>query len=159
MKIQMIELKELDIYEEDGEYKQRFINTRKIPACLTNYSLKLGKDLGLLEGSLIADLLQLQGLNGFDEIEDDPEKAAQVAEAAEQLDQVKYLKVIYLACIGLNKNLELSFDEFVSLYHESMEDMLNTYAELVTDIISSDKNQFAQGLKASTKKNKKEKKK
>lgn len=151
-KIQIIELKELDVIEVDGEYETRFINKRKVPAALTHYSLYLGQQLGITEGSLLADLIKLKGLEDFDKIDESQDKEERVLKSAEQFDQMRYLQIIYLACKGLNKNFELTFDGFVERYHEDIETMLNTWALLVEDAISSNPNKFAQGLKDSTKK-------
>ncbi|QHE63960.1 hypothetical protein FHE72_23500 (plasmid) [Rossellomorea vietnamensis] len=149
MSIQVITLKELEVYEENGSFKERYINEQKIPAMLTNYSLKMGKDTGLTQGSLLGDVIKLQAIQ---DIEENPEKAA---EALTYLDEVECLKVIYLACSGLNKSFNTSFDLFVSKYHEDTQTTLQTYATLIKDLVQKDPNQFAKGLNESTKKKKK----
>ncbi|MFB7157335.1 hypothetical protein [Lysinibacillus sp. NPDC056232] len=37
MKIQKVELKEVEVVEVDGEFEKRFINTKVHPAFLTNF--------------------------------------------------------------------------------------------------------------------------
>jgi rubrerythrin len=149
MAIHSISLKELEVYEENGSFKERYINEKKIPAMLTNYSLKMGKDTGLTKGSLLSDVIKLQAVQ---EIEENPEKAA---EALTYLDEIECLKVIYLACAGLNKSFDMSFDSFVANYHEDTQTTLQMYATLIKDLVQKDPNQFAKGLKDSTKKKKK----
>ncbi len=146
MAIQTIVLKTLQVYEEDGIYKEKYIDTEKYPAMLTNYSLKVGQDRGLIKGSLLADIMHLQKLQ---DVEDNPDQAA---EAMERLDTTECLKVIFLACAGLKKGFPYSFDEFAERYHEDTETIIETYAELISDLAQKDTNQFAKALENSTKK-------
>ncbi|MEH7490830.1 hypothetical protein [Neobacillus niacini] len=149
MKIEKVILKESEIVKVDGEFKQIFKNQKEVPCFLTNYSLKRGKDLGLLNGSLIADVMKLIPLTKLKSADDiDPE-------TMRELDEIEMMKVIYVGCIGANKNLDLGFDEFVSLYHDSYEDTLILYTTLISGLIQKDPNQFAKGLKNSTKQHKK----
>jgi hypothetical protein len=149
MAIQTITLKELNVYEEDGVFKEKYINEKKVPAMLTNYSLKIGKDTGLIEGSLLSDVIKLQQIQ---KIEENPKEAA---EALSYLDETECLKVIYLACAGLKKEFEYSFDSFVAHYHEDTQTTLQTYGDLIKDLVQKDPNQFAKGLQDSTKKKQK----
>jgi hypothetical protein len=149
MKIEKVTLKESEIVEVDGEFKQVFKNEKTVPCFLTNYALKRGKDLGLLKGSLMADvvkLLPLTKLKNADEIS---------SEAMEAMDELEMMKVIYIGCIGANKNFSLDFDGFVSLYQESYEKTVTLYANLLAGLMNKDPNQFAKGLQRSTKKDKK----
>jgi hypothetical protein len=149
MKIEKVVLKESDIVEVDGQYKQIFKNQKAVPCFLTNYSLKRGKDLGILNGSLVADVMKLLPLTKLKSVDDiDPE-------TMKDLDELEMMKVIYVGCIGANNNFEHDFDEFVSLYQESYEETLILYSSLVSSLIKKDPNQFAKGLKNSTKNNKK----
>jgi hypothetical protein len=149
MKIEKVILKESEIVEVEGQFKQIFKNQKTVPCFLTNYSLKRGKDLGLIKGSLVADVMKLLPLTKLKSADDiDPE-------TMRELDELEMMKVIYVGCIGANKNLDLDFDEFLSLYHDSYEATLVLYATLVSGLIQKDPNQFAQGLKNSTKHNKK----
>jgi hypothetical protein len=149
MKIEKVVLKESEIVEVEGQYKQIFKNQKTVPCCLTNYSLKQGNDLGLLKGSLIADLFKLQPLAKVKSVEDiDPA-------TMKDLDELEMMKVIYLGCIGANPKFEHGFDEFVLLYHEAYEQTFTLYFSLTSSLIKSDSNQFAMALKNSTKKNKK----
>jgi len=146
MAVQTVELKTLQVYEEGGVYKEKYIDSEKHPAMLTNYSLKVGKDSGLIKGSLLADIMHLQKLQ---DVKDDPDQAA---EAMERLDTTECLKVIFLACSGLKKDFKYSFDEFAERYHEDTQTTIQTYAELIADLADKDPNQFAKSLQDSTKK-------
>lgn len=146
MKIVQIELKDLEILidEETGEYKKFYKNEKKYPVFLTNYSLSIGKDLGLTKSSLIGDILKLDGIDSDDK--------ATREEAHEGLDQTKMTKIIYLGFIGANKSIKLTFDEFIEKFHYSFEDIVEMYFTLVIALMSNDKNNFASGLLKSAKK-------
>lgn len=149
MKIEKIILKESEIVEIDGQYKQIFKNQKAVPCFLTNYSLKRGKDLGLLNGSLVADVMKLLPLTKLKSVDDiDPE-------TMREFDEYEMIKVIYLGCVGANPKFDLDFDQFVSLYHESYENTFGLYGSVVTSLVQSDPNQFAKGLQKSTKQDKK----
>ncbi|MBP3951125.1 hypothetical protein [Bacillus suaedae] len=153
MKIRMIELKELEVYEEEGEHKTRYINSKKVPAALTNHALMVGRNMGLLEGSLISDFAKLFGVNqqDIDEIQKNPERVAEYAHLLGGVDEIQCLKIIYLGCVGLNKNFEYTFEDFCLLYHEDLEQTMTRYGELIGDLaLGQQKNNFAQGLVKST---------
>ena len=48
--------------EENGEFKQVFVNEQKLPATITNYSMHLGEKLGLIKSSNITDLADLDAV-------------------------------------------------------------------------------------------------
>jgi hypothetical protein len=151
IKIEKVNLKESEIVEIDGEYKLLLRNERTIPCFLTNYSLKRGKEMGLLDGSLISDVIKLVPLTklqsrSIEDLDSDTFK---------DLDEVKMLSVVYVACLGANKDFALDFDEFVSQYHESFDTLVELYINLIAGLMQRDPNQFAKGLQKSTKKSKK----
>ncbi|MFJ7662957.1 hypothetical protein ACIQXW_11190 [Lysinibacillus sp. NPDC097162] len=151
MKIKKVELKEVEIKEVDGEFERTFINTKVHPAFLTNAAVKKGYDTGLLETSLFEDLLKLKGLEKLiSEVED--EKAS--LELLGAFDEQKLISVIYLAVIGADKNLGLSFDEFLDRYHYPLTETIKLYADLIVGLMS-ESNEFAQALQKETKKGKK----
>lgn len=153
IKISTIELKEVEIIElEDGSHEKRYVNPKKYPAFLTNRSLAKGKNMGITKSSLISELVEIQGLVG-NKGEIDAENLT--VEQAEIMDSEKYLPVIYLGIVGANKNLNLSFDEFLDLYHGDFEQILNDYVELVMPYIQANPNKFKKGLEQSTKKKQK----
>lgn len=151
MVIEKVVLKESEIVEVDGQYRQIFKNEKTVPCFLTNYSLKRGKDLGLLNGSLVADVVKLMPLTKIND------QSEITSEALESINELEAMKVIYLGCVGADKNLGYSFDEFVSLYHNSYEETLKLYVQLVVTLIKKDPNQFAKGLQKSTARNTKKK--
>lgn len=147
-KIEMITLKDMKVEEVNGEYVQKFYNEKQYPAAITNYGLAMGEKLGLLEGSNLTDIVKIASLeqlmsgNGATEhvLEDD------------RVNETKYLKGIYVALIGINPDLDLSYEEFTQKYHENTITTMRTYARLVMNTLPSKDNQFAKGLEKSTKK-------
>lgn len=156
MKIQKVILKELEVIEVDGEFESRFINEQKYPAFLTNYAVKRGFDEGFIDSSLWEDLIKVRGLQSvvkeMKETDVDEEKGLQLMGA---FDEQKLIAIIYLAVIGANKKLQLSFDDFLEKYHYSLPETIELYAMLFTDLVSSNPNQFANELQNAAKKNKK----
>lgn len=152
MNIQIVELKEIDIVETSEGFEQRFINVKKYPAFLTNASIKRGYDLGFLESSLFEDLLKLKGLETIINASNaEEDKALEIMGA---FDENKLISLIYLGVIGANRKLDMSFEDFLELYHLSFAETIQLYANLIMSFISGD-NSFAKGLNASTKNKKK----
>lgn len=150
MKIQKVELKEVEVVEVDGEFEKRFVNTKVYPAFLTNAAVKKGYDIGLLESSLFEDLLKIKGLETLI-IQSDEEASLELLNA---FDEQKLIAVIYLAAIGANKNLGLSFDEFLEKYHYPLTDTIKLYANLIVGLLN-ESNEFAKALHKQTKNSKK----
>ena len=149
MKIQTVTLKVKEIVEVDGQFQEKVISTKKYPAALTNKSLLLGKQMGILEGSKITDVIGMTKVS----------QNMSEEELAGDFDLLAYNQIIYLSVIGLNKNLELTLEEFLDMYQEPVEVTVDLYGDLLEGYFSDNKNNFAQGLKNSTKKNKKKGKK
>ncbi|EQB35046.1 hypothetical protein M948_18270 [Virgibacillus sp. CM-4] len=147
-KIEMITLKDMEIKEVDGEYQQIFSNEKQYPAAITNYGLGLGEKLGLLEGSNLTDLLKIASLEQLMAGGGVNEQALE----ADDTNTTKYLKGIYIALIGINPKLELSYEEFLQKYHADSITTMKTYARLVMNTLPSTKNKFAEGMEQSTKK-------
>lgn len=145
----MVELKEIEIVEAENGFEQRFINIKKYPAFLTNASIKKGYDLGLLESSLFEDLLKLKSLETvINAAKADEEQALEIMGA---FDEQKLISLIYLAVIGANRKLDLSFDEFLELYHLSFAETIQLYANLIMSFVSGP-NEFAKALGKKVKK-------
>lgn len=156
MKIQKVVLKEFEVIEVDGEFEKRFINEKKHPAFLTNASIKRGFDEGLVESSLWEDLLKVMGLQSLIKNTGDEEKDAENAmKLMGAFDEQKLIAVIYLAVLGANRKLGLSFEDFVEKYHYGLAESIELYATLLTDLLSSNPNQFAKELQNASKKNQK----
>lgn len=151
MKIQKVVLKEMVIEEVNGEFEKSFINEKVHPAFLTNASVKRGFDEGLLESSLWEDLLAMKTLQAEFKKKD----KEQVAKTISSLDEQKFIAIIYLGVLGANKNLTMTFDEFLEKYHEPFPTTIETYAHLITSLVSQDTNQFTQRFDKAAKKNKK----
>lgn len=151
MKIQKVVLKEVEVIEVNGEFEKRFINEKAYPAFLTNASVKRGFEEGLIKSSLWEDLLAMKGLEKAiaDENEDNAVQSLSV------MNDQKLIAVIYLGVLGANKNLTLTFDDFLEKYHEPMEKTIELYVNLLTSLISQDTNQFTKRFDAAAKKNKK----
>lgn len=152
MKIETIELKEMNIVNVNGEFTQVFGEEKKVPCFLTNHAMKKAKDAGLINSSLIGDLLKLMSFESLDidnNFLNDPS-------VFDNLDELAMQKTIYIAYKGANKNSELDFDSFLELYHYSFMETVSIYTKLVQPFIANDPNLFAEGLQKSTKKEKKE---
>lgn len=155
MKIRKVTLKEVEIREVNGEFEKVYKNEKNHPAFLTNYAMKKGKEMGLVESSLYSDLLKLRGLEGLSNVDMDKVDPA----VFDSIDETKMHQVIYIAFKGANQSTELSFDQFLEKYHYSLNETIELYANLITDMISDDPNAFAAELKKSTSNNNKNKKK
>lgn len=137
----------MKIVEVDGEYEQRFFNEKKFPASITNYSLSMGEKMGLIKSSQLNDLTDIQRV-----FESAIDPKANKTTALEGIDTARYLKVIYLAVVGVNPHLNLTYDEFTGLYHEDVPKILETYTSLVLATMPIADNNFSKGFQNSTKK-------
>lgn len=99
-------------------------NEKEYPSAITNYSLSMGEKLGLLEGSNLTDVL----------------------------DSDSYLAVIYLSLIGPNKNLNISYEDFLGGITLSPKQILESYTNLIESSTEMKPNKFASGLEQSTSK-------
>jgi hypothetical protein len=155
MKVRKVTLKDVEVREVNGEFEKVFVNEKTHPVFLTNYALKKGKEMGLIESSLFTSLLKMQGLEAL------AKKQTNDLDPSifDQIDETKMQQVIYLAFIGANKNTDLSFDEFLQKYHDPIEKTMELYMNLIVDLMSTDPNQFAKGLQKSINKSTKHGKK
>ncbi|MEI3605922.1 hypothetical protein SPD48_09490 [Pseudogracilibacillus sp. SE30717A] len=150
MKIAKITLKEMEVREENGEYKQHFFNEKTYPIFLTNYALKRGKEQGYIETSLFSELAKMVEMEKAKK--DDGELDVSQLSG---FDEEKAIQIIYLGLKGANKGLELPYDDFLEQYHYDIESTLELYAELITNLVSSNPNQFANEFKKVTSNDKK----
>lgn len=150
MKIEKITLKEIEIREVGGEFERVFYNEKTYPIFLTNYSLKKGKEMGYIETSLFNELAQMSGLQNATN-----EDGEMDLEALKDFDEEKALQVIYLALVGANKSLDLSYEDFLTKYHYGLYETFELYANLISNLISSDPNQFAKEFERVTDKSNK----
>lgn len=165
MKIEKIKLYDLEIVEIDGEFRKVKKNEQVLPGLLTNHSLYVGKRDGLLETSLTDELYNIVEVFGMQEPENMTNE--ELEEYGEQMlgrlknkvDELKVLKIIYLSLVGANPSLDLGFEDFTLKYHEDYEGKMETYVNLISNLVSGD-NQFKKEFenKTSTKREKGEKK-
>jgi hypothetical protein len=156
--IQTVALCDIDIIEKDGVYEATEVNKRTVPAMLTNYSIEVGHRMGLLKGSLNADLINVMAAylehGGSVETPADGQTQDIPVEALRSLEGIiedtKVTSVIYLGCIGANRNFELSYDDFLAQYNGDPRERLQTYFNLITALKSNDKAAFAKEFKAKT---------
>lgn len=158
MKIHKLTLKESEIREVNGEYEEVFFNEKTYPIYLSNYALKKGKEMGLIESSLFTDLLKMYSMKSATDEEGNVNPESIDPSALASLDETKAQKVIYLAFLGGNKKIEMTFDEFLELYHYTVVETLELYMELIVGLIDDEPNKFAQGLQKSEGKSKDKKK-
>ncbi|MGG3943369.1 hypothetical protein ABEV54_18240 [Peribacillus psychrosaccharolyticus] len=142
MEIKVVTLKEMEFVEVEGEFKQVFKDEKKVPCFVTNQSMNKGKMLGLIKGSLIADLFKLENLES--------KNSEKKAEAMQSLDLTEMQKLIYLGVLGANKDLTLDFDEFLGKFHYSFDETASVYMALLESLMGQDSNKFAKGLQKST---------
>lgn len=141
MKINKITLVDVEIKEVDGEYQKHYINETNYPAFLTNYALKKGKEMGLIESSLVNEVMNWSKGNTED-----------------QFNENKMLPLLYLSILGAEPDIELTYEEFVRRYHYSLSDTMELYSDIV-DSITESENNFSRGLMNSTNKSDSSKKK
>lgn len=151
-KIEKVTLKEIEVREVNGEYETLYVNEKKYPAFLTNYALKKGRELGYIETSLFSELAKLQIVNDAKD-----ENGNMGIEAMGAFDEDKVLRMIYLSLIGANPKLlnDLDYEEFISKYHDDLQESLELYGNLISNLVASDPNQFAKEFEKATNKNKK----
>lgn len=150
LKIEKVTLKEMEVRSVNGEYETQFYNEETYPVFLTNHALKRGREQGYIETSLFTELAKLAQMEKTKNADGEVDPSAMV-----HLDENKALSVIYLALIGANKNLNITFDQFLEKYHEGLEETLELYANLIGNLVSSDPNRFAKEFEKVTEKSKK----
>jgi len=78
-----------------------------------------------------------------------------LSDMGSMMDDQKITAVIYMACIGANRNFALSYEEFLIKYHADFAEKLQTYFNLISGLKKSDQNAFAKEFKMATKDSKK----
>lgn len=152
MNVEIVKLHEVETVQlENGQFQRVTKNQQTVPCYITNYAVKKGKDLGLLEESLLQSLFKLKGL-----VNVDPNKLDSIDGTALQgIDEVELQKIIYLGCVGANKNFPYDFDAFLERFHYSFDEAVRLYAKLISGVTTGQQNGFAKGLNKSTKTGKK----
>lgn len=146
-KIETVVLKQMEVIETEEGFETRYHNEQRFPASITNYSLSMGEKMGLIKSSQLTDLADIEQV-----FQSAINPDIDMQKALEEIDIGKYLKVIYLAVIGVNKQLNLTYEEFTELYHEDRATIIDTYTHLILGTLTDGLNGFADGLEKSTKK-------
>lgn len=146
-KIETVTLKHMEIIETEEGFEKRYFNEQKFPASITNYSLSMGEKMGLIKSSQLTDLADIEQL-----FQSAINPNTDMEKALNEIDIGKYLKVIYLAVVGVNRGLNLTYEEFTELYHEDIATTVDTYTKLILGTLNENINGFAKGLQESTKK-------
>lgn len=94
------------------------VGNKLYPAAITNYSLSMGEKLGIINNSHLTDLINSGNEKG----------------------------IIYLSVIGLNKNLNITLDEFVETYDPSNDELIKNHKNLILSCTNIKQNNFAKGL-------------
>lgn len=165
--IQKVTLCDIEIIERDGEFEATQINKRIVPAMLTNYAIEVGHRMGLLKGSLNADLFGVMAAyvkhgGSLEPLADGtyPDVPIEAIESISGLlDDSKVMAVIYIACIGANPRIDLTYDDFVKQYNVDPQERLQTYFNLISNLQASDKAAFAKEFKGKTSNSRDSKKK
>jgi hypothetical protein len=146
-KMVTVTLKEKEIKEIDGEFVETYVNEKRFPASITNYSMALGERLGLIESSQMTDLHEIQKI-----FEAAMNPGKHVDELSDGIQVTKYLKIIYLSVMGVNPELTLSFDEFTQLFHEDIPTTIDIFTDLVLGTMNLEENGFSKELQKNVKK-------
>ncbi|WLR44481.1 hypothetical protein LC087_19460 (plasmid) [Bacillus carboniphilus] len=150
MKIQKVTLKDAVTQETSDGFEIIYKNEKTFPCFITNYALKRGRETGLIESSLLSDLVRLQGIERLSTNKN-------VNPNDVDIDENKILATIYLGFLGGNPNTNYSFDDFLERYHDTYESSLNLYFNLITSQFG--KNKFVEGFEKSTDRSRKNGKK
>ncbi|MDW0112205.1 hypothetical protein QT711_03345 [Sporosarcina saromensis] len=157
-KLTVIELKEYEIKEVNGEFERVVTNIERHPLYFNNHSLRVGKQYGILEKGLEQELFALFALMGADTVESvtkngemDSSKVLPLTELL-TLDRMK--DIIWLAYVGAKTDDYLDNEDFKELFDEDFETTMGIYVEvLMSNFQNVNKpNKFKAGLSKSTSK-------
>lgn len=162
-KIEAIKLFDMEIREIDGQFEEVQYNQQTVPAMLTNYAIDRGHAMGLIKGSLAADLVGLYASYASHGGSMHPPADGKsyempietLSEMGSMIDDQRITAVIYIACIGANRNFALSYEDFLLKYHADFAEKLQTYFNLISGLQKSDQTAFAKEFKLATKDSKK----
>lgn len=106
--------------------------------------MQRGQSLGLIEQSMMQSLFKMKDLATMNPNEID-------SDALQNFNEIEIQKVIYLGCLGANKQFPYDFEEFIERFHYSFEETMKLYTKLISNVTNGNTNNFAKGLAASTK--------
>ncbi len=152
MKLPVIELKDHEIVNLNGEFEKKITNVERRPLYFTNYSLKVGKEYGILKDGLEQELFAMLAVvdqNAIKSLASDEEvDAAQVIALTQFLSLDHMKNIIWLSYIGAQPGECYSLDEFKEKYDEDFQTILQVYMEILTANFKdvNKPNQFKAGL-------------
>lgn len=144
MKVEIVKLKEVEVVNVDGYFKAIEKNHQKVPCFITNAAMQRGQSLGLIEQSLMQSLFKMNNLANVNPNEID-------SDALQGFNEIEMQKIIYLGCLGANKQFPYNFEQFIEIFHYSFEETMELYSKLISNITNGKKNNFAKGLAGSAK--------
>lgn len=141
MKIKKLRLYKEAIVEKNGDFELEVSEIEEVPCLVTNKALQVCRQLGVTETSLAED---------FNLVLRNSDKDGTVRKMP---DDKLMLQAIYVGYVGgqllLGKDMpKYDYDEFLTRYHESVNDRWNTYIGL----FMTEENKFVEGIVKSTKK-------
>ncbi|MED3470036.1 hypothetical protein BK767_03935 [Bacillus thuringiensis serovar kyushuensis] len=144
MRVEIVKLKEVEVVNVDGQFKVIEKNHQTVPCFITNHAMQRGQSLGLIEQSLMQSLFKMKDLANANPNEID-------SDSLQGFNEVEIQKIIYLGCLGANKQFPYDFDQFMERFHYSFEDTMKLYSNLISNVTTGQTNKFAKGLANSTK--------
>ncbi|MBJ8093159.1 hypothetical protein [Bacillus cereus] len=147
MRVEIVKLKEVEVVDVDGQFKAVEKNHQKVPCFITNYAMQQGQSLGLIEQSLMQSLFKMKDLANANPNEID-------SDSLQSFNEIEIQKIIYLGCLGANKQFPYNFEQFIERFHYSFEETLKLYFNLISNVTTGP-NKFAKGLANSTKNDRK----
>ncbi|EKS8373198.1 hypothetical protein P4418_02840 [Bacillus thuringiensis] len=144
MRVEIVKLKEVEVVNVDGQFKAIEKNHQTVPCFITNHAMQRGQSLGLIEQSLMQSLFKMKDLANANPNEID-------SDSLQGFNEVEIQKIIYLGCLGANKQFPYDFDQFMERFHYSFENTMKLYSNLISNVTTGQTNKFAKGLANSTK--------
>ncbi|EJS13408.1 MULTISPECIES: hypothetical protein [Bacillus] len=148
MRVEVVKLKEVDVVNVDGQFKAVEKNHQTVPCFITNHAMQKGQSLGLIEQSLMQSLFKMKDLANANPNELD-------SDALQSFNEIEIQKIIYLGCLGANKQFPYDFEQFIERFHYSFEETMKLYSNLISNVTTGQPNKFAKGLANSTKNDRK----
>ncbi|EJS72900.1 hypothetical protein [Bacillus cereus] len=146
MRVEIVKLKEVEVVNVDGQFKAIEKNHQTVPCFITNAAMQKGQSLGLIEQSLMQSLFKMNDL-----AKANPKEIN--SDLLQSFNESEIQKIIYLGCLGANKQFPYDFEEFIERFHYSFEETTKLYSKLISSVTTGQTNKFARGLANSTKNN------
>ncbi|MDM5237494.1 hypothetical protein QUF83_15315 [Bacillus cereus] len=144
MKVEIVKLKEVEVVNVDGYFKAIEKNHQTVPCFITNAAMQRGQSLGLIEQSLMQSLFKMKDLANANPNNID-------SNSLQSFNEIEIQKIIYLGCLGANKQFPYDFEQFIERFHYSFEETMKLYSKLISNVTTGQENKFAKGLANSTK--------